>query len=106
MPYPSPSSPHKIRKCVGIDLGTTNSVIAILDPTDSALITGADERGRTTFPSVVGYHSEQKRIVAGRAAVALRTLPDSTTLPLSSVKRFMGLDRAFPVGPQTLQPPD
>src|SRR5438477_17520 len=39
MPYPSPSSPHKIRKCVGIDLGTPNSVIAILDPPDSALIT-------------------------------------------------------------------
>src|SRR5262245_30376326 len=33
----------KIRKTAGIDLGTTNSVIALLDATDSALITGQDE---------------------------------------------------------------
>src|SRR5260370_33404633 len=100
MPYPSPasSSPHIIRKTVGIDLGTTNSVVALLDPTDSTLITGVDERGRTTFPSVVGYHTEQQRLVARRAAQALKTLPDTTTLPLSSVKRFMRLERAFSVG--------
>jgi molecular chaperone DnaK len=107
MPYPSSaaSSPHKIRKTVGIDLGTTNSVIALLDATDTTLLTGVDERGRMTFPSVVGYHPEQSRLVAGRAAQALRALPDAATLPLSSVKRFMGLDRTFPVGPLTLQPP-
>ena len=106
MHYPSAaSSPHKIRKTIGIDLGTTNSVIAFLDLTDSTLITGVDERGRMTFPSVVGYHPEQNRLVAGRAAQALKTLPDATALPLSSVKRFMGLDRAFPVGPIALQPP-
>ena len=46
----------KIRKTVGIDLGTTNSVIALLDPTDSTLITGRDEHGRMTFPSIVGWH--------------------------------------------------
>ncbi len=94
------------RKTVGIDLGTTNSVIALLDPTDSQLITGVDEQGRKTFPSVVGYHPEQKRLVAGRTALALRALPDAATLPLASVKRFMGLNRAFPVGPRTLQPPE
>jgi molecular chaperone DnaK len=63
-----------------------------------------DERGRMTFPSVVGYNSEQQRLVAGHAAQALRTLPYASTLLLSSVKRFMGLERAFPVGPLTLQP--
>src|SRR5438046_2750281 len=46
---------HKIRKTVGIDLGTTNSVIAVLDPTDSVILTGRDEAGHTTFPSLVGY---------------------------------------------------
>ena len=50
----------KIRKTVGIDLGTTNSVIALLDATDSSLITGHDDQGRMTFPSVVGYDPTQK----------------------------------------------
>ena len=40
----------KIRKTVGIDLGTTNSVIAMLDATDSALVAGQDEHGQKTVP--------------------------------------------------------
>jgi molecular chaperone DnaK len=105
-------SPPRLRKTLGIDLGTTNSVIALLDATDSALLTGRDEQGRMTFPSVVGWHPQQGRLVAGRAAQAVtqaRSGSDGTpapTLPLSSVKRFMGLDRRFPVGPQTLTPPE
>jgi molecular chaperone DnaK len=95
------SSP-RIRKTVGIDLGTTNSVIAVLDPTDSALITGQDEAGHRTFPSLVGYHPTQQRLVAGRAAQALPG--GAHTLPLASVKRFMGLDRRFPLGPERLTP--
>ena len=57
----------KIRKTVGIDLGTTNSVIALLDAVDAALISGQDEQGRLTFPSVVGWHPQMNRRVAGRA---------------------------------------
>jgi molecular chaperone DnaK len=98
----------KIRKTVGIDLGTTNSVIALLDATDTTLVTGRDEQGRKTFPSVVGYHSGHGRLVAGRAAQALKNhdaADPNLRLPLSSVKRFMGLDRPFPVGPETLAPP-
>ena len=64
----SAGSGPKVRKTVGIDLGTTNSVIAMLDATDSALLTGADDQGRMTFPSVVGWHAGQGRLVAGRAA--------------------------------------
>jgi molecular chaperone DnaK len=90
----------KIRKIVGIDLGTTNSVIALLDATDSAILTGQDEQGRKTFPSVVGY--QEGRTVAGRPAAALKGQPAA---PVTSVKRFMGLDRRFPVGPETLAPP-
>jgi molecular chaperone DnaK len=101
-PPPASSAP-RIRKAVGIDLGTTNSVIALLDATDSRLLTGRDEQGRMTFPSVVGYHPELRRLVAGRAAQALRT---SATLPLSSVKRHMGLDRRFSLGPESLTPPE
>src|SRR5579871_3231282 len=108
-PSPAPSSLPRPRKTVGIDLGTTNSVIALLDATDSALITGEDEHGRRTFPSLVGYHPEHNRLVAGRAAQALRSTsgrPNSLTLPLASVKRLMGLPRTFPLGPHELTPPE
>src|SRR5947209_17556588 len=47
---PPPYALPRIRKAVGIDLGTTNSVIALLDPTDSVILTGQDEAGRRTFP--------------------------------------------------------
>jgi molecular chaperone DnaK len=90
----------QVRKTVGIDLGTTNSVIALLDPTDSTLLTGQDEQGRRTFPSLVGWHAEHNRIVAGRAAAERED-----ALPLSSIKRFMGLPREFPLGPNQLTPP-
>ncbi len=92
----------KIRKTVGIDLGTTNSVIAILDPTDRTIIAGQDEEGRKIFPSVVGYQDDERRSVAGRPAARLKGRPGG---PVSSVKRFMGLDRRFPVGPDSLTPP-
>jgi molecular chaperone DnaK len=104
--HPSP----RLRKTVGIDLGTTNSVIALLDLTDTALVTGRDEQARMTFPSLVGYHPEQKRLVVGRAAQALPAVSAASavplTLPLASVKRFMGLDRSFAVGPESLRPPE
>jgi molecular chaperone DnaK len=92
----------KIRKTVGIDLGTTNSVIALLDATDSALITGQDELGAKTVPSVVGYLPGEARAVVGRAAAALK---GGASAPVASVKRHMGLERAFAVGPDTLTPP-
>ena len=95
----------KIRKTVGIDLGTTNSVIALLDATDSSLITGHDDLGRQTIPSVVGYDPGQKRLIAGRAALAMKAELNTPLLPLSSVKRFMGLDREFNLGPESLTPP-
>src|SRR5262249_9177599 len=98
-----PGSAPKVRKTVGIDLGTTNSVIAVLDATASALITGQGEHGRKTCPSVVGYHPGEQRAVAGRPAVALR---GGGPAPVSSVKRSMGLDRRFAVGPEALTPPE
>src|SRR5262245_22688569 len=96
----------KIRKTVGIDLGTTNSVIALLDAADSGLLTGQDEQGRLTFPSVVAYDPAQRRLIAGREALAFKARFDAPILPLSSVKRFMGLDRTFNLGPKTLTPPE
>jgi molecular chaperone DnaK len=92
----------KIRKTVGIDLGTTNSVIAVLDATDTALLTGQDEQGRQIFPSVVGYHPDKGQAVVG---VPASRLMGQAANPVSSVKRFMGLPRQFPVGPEWLTPP-
>jgi molecular chaperone DnaK len=94
---------HKIRKTVGIDLGTTNSVIAILEPTDSVIITGQDEAERKIFPSVVGYQNDAARPVVAHAAAPLRSQPQGA---FSSIKRFMGLNRSFQVGPDTLTPPE
>src|SRR5580704_16323670 len=68
----SAGSGPKVRKTVGIDLGTTNSVIALLDAVDSSLLTGADDQGRMTFPSVLGWHAGQGRLVAGRPARELK----------------------------------
>lgn len=85
----------KIRKTVGIDLGTTNSVIALTDPTDSALLTGRDGQGCAILPSVVGHHAEQDRAVTGWAARQLRQTAEP---PVSSVKRHIGLDQKFKVG--------
>ncbi len=93
----------RIRKTAGIDLGTTNSVIAMLDATDSALVTGHDEHGHTIVPSVVGYQREPGRPVVGHAAAALK---GSLAAPVTSVKRHMGLERTFAIGPETLTPPE
>jgi molecular chaperone DnaK len=92
----------KIRKSAGIDLGTTNSVIAMLDATDSAIITGHDENGHKIVPSVVGYAAQGGRPVVGHAAAALK---GSAATPITSVKRHMGLERTFTVGPESLTPP-
>src|SRR5262245_17995723 len=100
------ASASRIRKPVGIDLGTTNSVVALLDDTGSNLLTGRDEQGRVIFPSLVGHDPATDQLVAGRAAQTLVSHPASSTLPLSSVKRFMGLDRRFDVGPRSLTPPE
>jgi molecular chaperone DnaK len=94
---------HKIRKTVGIDLGTTNSVIALLDPTDSTILVGRDAQGHAIFPSVVGSMPADSRPVVGHAAAALKGQNEAA---VSSIKRFMGLDRAFRIGQEALQPPE
>ena len=92
----------KIRKTLGIDLGTTNSVIALLDPTDSALLTGRDAQGRAIQPSVLACAAGPDRLVAGWSARQLRR---SGQPLVSSAKRSMGLERRFSLGPErTLTP--
>src|SRR5215204_435356 len=72
-------------KVIGIDLGTTNSVVAVLEGTDPVVIPNA-EGGRTT-PSVVGFGKEGERLVGQVAKRQAVTNPENTVF---SIKRFMG----------------
>ena len=72
-------------KAVGIDLGTTNSVVAVLEGTEPTVIPNA-EGGRTT-PSVVGFSKTGEVLVGEVAKRQAITNPDRT---IRSVKRHMG----------------
>jgi molecular chaperone DnaK len=73
------------QKIIGIDLGTTNSCVAVMEGGKPTVITNA-EGGRTT-PSVVGFTKEGERLVGQLAKHQLITNPKSTVY---SVKRLMG----------------
>ncbi len=73
-------------KIIGIDLGTTNSVVAIMEG-DSPTVIINEEGGRTT-PSVVGFGKESERLVG---ATARRQAMLHPTRTVYSIKRFMGL---------------
>ncbi len=72
-------------KIVGIDLGTTNSVIAIMEGGDATVITNA-EGGRTT-PSVVAFNKNGERLVGATAKRQAVVNADNT---FYSIKRLMG----------------
>jgi molecular chaperone DnaK len=72
-------------KVIGIDLGTTNSVVAVMEGGDPVVIPNA-EGGRTT-PSVVGFSKDGERLVGQIAKRQAVTNPQNT---IFSIKRFMG----------------
>jgi len=72
-------------KCIGIDLGTTNSVVAIMEG-DQAQVIVNEEGGRLT-PSVVGYMKDGEVMVGQVARRQAITNPENTVF---SIKRFMG----------------
>jgi molecular chaperone DnaK len=72
-------------KTIGIDLGTTNSVVAIVEG-DQPVIIANEEGGRTT-PSVVGFTEKGERLVGQVAKRQRITNPENTVY---SIKRFMG----------------
>ncbi|MEL7208678.1 MAG: Hsp70 family protein, partial [Actinomycetota bacterium] len=74
-------------KAVGIDLGTTNSVVSALEGGDPVVIPNA-EGGRTT-PSVVAFSKDGEVLVGEVAKRQAITNPDRT---IRSVKRHMGTD--------------
>jgi len=72
-------------KIIGIDLGTTNSCVAVLEGGEPAVIT-SPEGGRTT-PSIVGFAKDGERLVGQAAKRQAVTNPENTVF---SIKRFMG----------------
>jgi len=74
-----------VGKVIGIDLGTTNSVVAVMEGGDPVVITNA-EGGRLT-PSVVAFSKDGERLVGQVARRQAITNPENTVF---SIKRFMG----------------
>ena len=72
-------------KIIGIDLGTTNSVVAVMEGNEPVVIANA-EGGRTT-PSVVAFSKTGERLVGQAAKRQAVTNAQNT---VSSIKRFMG----------------
>lgn len=72
-------------KIIGIDLGTTNSCVAVMEGNEPVVIQNA-EGGRTT-PSVVAFSKDGERLVGAPAKRQAITNPEKT---VASVKRFMG----------------
>jgi molecular chaperone DnaK len=72
-------------KIIGIDLGTTNSCVAVMEGSDPVVITNAE--GRRTTPSVVAFIEGGERKVGDPAKRQAITNPEHT---ISSIKRFMG----------------
>ncbi len=72
-------------KIIGIDLGTTNSCVSVLEGGEPTVITNP-EGGRTT-PSVVGFSKDEDRLIGQTAKRQAVTNPENT---IFSIKRFMG----------------
>ena len=74
-------------KIIGIDLGTTNSCVAVMEGGKATVI--ANKEGMRTTPSVVGFAKNGERLVGDAAKRQAVTNPDKT---ISSIKRHMGSD--------------
>src|SRR4051794_10929373 len=82
-PDESPA-PHERKLAVGIDLGTTNSLVATVR--NGVPVVLPDERGRPLLPSIVRYG--EKGVQVGYAAQAQQAVDSQNTI--ASVKRLMG----------------
>ena len=88
-------------KIIGIDLGTTNSCVAIMEGGEPTVIANA-EGGRTT-PSVVAFAKNGERLVGQVAKRQAVTNPDRTII---SIKRHMGSDYKVNIDGKTYTPPE
>jgi molecular chaperone DnaK len=74
-------------KIIGIDLGTTNSCVAVMEGNEPVVITNAE--GKRTTPSIIGFIAGGERKVGEPAKRQAITNPEKT---IYSIKRFMGTD--------------
>ena len=74
-------------KTIGIDLGTTNSVVAVMEGGKPTVIANAE--GMRTTPSIVGFSKTGERLVGQLAKRQAILNPDKT---IASIKRHMGED--------------
>ena len=72
-------------KIIGIDLGTTNSVVAVMENGEPKILT--NEEGARTTPSVVAFSKDGSRLVGQVAKRQAVTNPEKT---IYSAKRFIG----------------
>jgi len=72
-------------KIIGIDLGTTNSCVAVMEGKEPVVITNSE--GKRTTPSIVGFIKDGERKIGDPAKRQAVTNPDKT---IYSIKRFMG----------------
>jgi molecular chaperone DnaK len=88
-------------KIIGIDLGTTNSCVAVLEGGEPTVITNAE--GNRTTPSVVGFAKNGERLIGETAKRQAVTNPDRT---IASIKRHMGEDYKVTVDGKDYTPQD
>ncbi len=86
-------------KIIGIDLGTTNSCVAVLEGGEPVVITNAE--GNRTTPSVVAFSKTGERMVGQVAKRQAITNPDRT---ISSIKRDMGTNRKVNIDDKSYSP--
>lgn len=86
-------------KIIGIDLGTTNSCVAVMEGGEATVIPNA-EGGRTT-PSVVAFTKDNERLVGAVAKRQAITNPDRTVI---SIKRDMGSDKKVSIDDKNYSP--
>ncbi|WP_366924117.1 molecular chaperone DnaK [Metallumcola ferriviriculae] len=86
-------------KVIGIDLGTTNSCMAVMEGGEAVVIPNAE--GNRTTPSVVAFSKDEERLVGQVAKRQSITNPDRT---VTSIKRHMGTDYKVKIGDKDYTP--
>ena len=88
-------------KILGIDLGTTNSCVAIMEGGEAVVVPNAE--GARTTPSVIGFTKDGERHVGATAKRQAVANPDGTVI---SIKRDMGSDRKVNINGKSFTPPE
>ena len=88
-------------KVIGIDLGTTNSCVAVMEGGEATIITNSE--GKRTTPSVVAFTKDGERLVGETAKRQVVTNPDNT---VESIKRHMGSEHTEKIKGKEYTPQD